>query len=117
MSVRYEERLKAAAAAAQLDERHHHHQQRLMAHAQSWREMDGVKTTAVDDRRHDDRKRPPAAAGPVKDEEWFHGDDRMKTEARSRYDRANKYDAQQLIGPALPDRSVCSGRGHLTKRS
>jgi len=115
---RYEEKLKAAA---QLDERHRHQhhqpQQQRYIHPQSWREIDAIKAPppSVDiERRYDDRKRPLGPAlgpGAVKDDDWFHRDERMKSEAcRSRYDRLNKYDNPQLISglPAHPDRSVQS---------
>jgi len=83
--ARYEEKLKAQA-----DDRHQRYQ--------GWREVDAK---AAEDRRNEDRKRLA-----VKEEEWFLRDERIKNEVRSRYERANKYDNQQLIGPAVPDRSV-----------
>jgi len=86
--ARYEEKLKAQAA----DDRHQRYQ--------TWREMD-AKVAASEERRLEDRKRLA-----VKEEEWFHRDERIKNEARARYERTNKYDSQQLIGPAVPDRFV-----------
>jgi len=83
--ARYDEKVKAQA-----EERHQRYQ--------NWRELDAK---AVEDRRLDDQKRLT-----VKDEEWFH--DRLKNEERSRYQRTTKYDNQQMMGPAAPDRSVAS---------
>jgi len=83
--ARYEERLKA-----QVDERHQRYH--------SWREMDAK---AAEERRLEDQKRLA-----VKDEDWFHREERLKNEERLRYQRANKYDSQQMIGAVASDRSV-----------
>ena len=83
--ARYEDKLKAQA-----DERHQRYQ--------NWRELDAK---AAEERRLEDQKRLAA-----KEEEWFHREERLKNEERARYQRTNKYDGQQLMGPAGPDRSV-----------
>jgi len=85
--ARYE-KAAAAAAASTVEDR-----QRYPA---SWRELDGGG-----DRRHEDRKRLA-----LKEEEWFHREERIKAEERSRYERVGKYDAQQVIGHTVPDRSA-----------
>ena len=79
--ARHEEKMKA-----QLDER-------LQQRYQGWRELDAK---AAEERRIEERKRLV-----VKEEEWFHRDERVKNEGRSRYnERTNNYDNQQFIGPA-----------------
>jgi len=81
--ARHEEKMKA-----QMDERH---QQRY----HGWRELDAK---AAEERRIEERKRLA-----VKEEEWYHREERVKNEGRPRYERTSNYDNQQFIGP---DRSV-----------
>jgi len=86
--ARFEEKLKA-------DERHQRYH--------NWRDLDAK---AAEDRRLEDQKRLATA----KEEEWFLRDERLKNEERSRYQRLNKYDNQQLIGLAASDRSVVTSQ-------
>jgi len=83
--ARYEEKLKA-----QVDDRHQRYQ--------SWRELDAK---VAEERRLEEQKRQAA-----KDEEWYHREEMLKNEERLRYQRVNKYDSQQMIGPSASDRSV-----------
>jgi len=75
---------------------------------QNWREVDAAAGKTAEERRLDERKRLG-----VKDEDWYHREERLKNDERLRYERAAgvKFDSQQLVGMTAHDRCVpCTHR-------